>query len=63
VVFMVSNAVAAQVGIAPALCVPLVALLLVAIVRVGVAAWCQLDARPDAAPPVGPSEPKKDQGS
>lgn len=41
IVFVISNAVAIHAGMATALCVPLVALILASIAKTGVAAWCQ----------------------
>lgn len=40
-VYVISNVVAIHAGMAAAICVPLVALLLAAVVKVGLAAWCQ----------------------
>lgn len=41
IVFVISDAVAIHAGLAPALCVPLVALIFASIAKAGVAAWCQ----------------------
>jgi hypothetical protein len=40
IVLLVSNTVAVHAGLAPALCVPLVAVLLAAIAKASVSAWC-----------------------
>ena len=41
VTFVVSDAIAIRLGMAPALCVPLVIILLASVAKVGVRAWCQ----------------------
>jgi hypothetical protein len=41
IVFVISDAVAINAGLAAALCVPLVALMLASITKAGVAAWYQ----------------------
>lgn len=41
VVFLISNAVAIHAGMAAALCVPLVALILASIAKIGLATWCK----------------------
>lgn len=41
IVFVISNAVAVNAGMAAALCVPLVALVLSSIAKLGVTAWCE----------------------
>lgn len=41
IVYLISNSVAIHAGMAPALCVPLIALVLAAVAKVGLAAWCQ----------------------
>lgn len=40
IVFVISNAVAVNAGMAAALCVPLVALVMASIAKLGVTAWC-----------------------
>jgi len=46
IVFVVSNAVAIHTGMAAALCVPLVALLLAAIAKLTLLAWCEASGQP-----------------
>jgi hypothetical protein len=41
IVFVISDAIAIHAGMAPALCVPLVALILASIAKAGIAAWCK----------------------
>ena len=58
--FIISNAIAAQAGMAAALCVPLVALTLAAITKVGISAWCKSFQPPnkprrDIDPTINPS--------
>lgn len=41
IVYLISNAVAIHAGMAAALCVPLVALILASIAKIGLATWCK----------------------
>ena len=47
---LVANAVSVSLGLAPALCVPFVALTLAAAVKVGLGAWCQASTPPTSVP-------------
>lgn len=50
-VLLVSSAIAASVGILPAMCVPFVALVLASAMKVGTNAWCEATAKNLAGPP------------